>query len=294
MKETDYIQIDHLSKVYSQRDWQGRESRTQAVEDLSLTIRQGETLGLVGESGSGKSTLARLILGLEQPSSGEITYAQKLDPKTPGQQMQVIYQDPYSALNPRMTALEIVMEPLFHLPKEEARVKAQAMLLRVGIEGEQIHKRPAAFSGGQRQRIGIARAVVGRPDFIVCDEPTSALDVSIQAQILKLLKEVQEDYCLSYLFISHDLEVVKLVSDRIAVMYHGHLVELAPADELFANPQHAYTRYLLSAKLSLNPREASQQLQDLKLGTLQFEVTAEDEWVEVGPDHFVKRSSKGK
>ena len=169
---------------------------------------------------------------------------------------------------------------------------ALAILERVGITGDAVHKRPKSFSGGQRQRIGIARAVVSRPQFVVCDEPTSALDVSIQAQILQLLADLQEEFDLSYLFISHDLTVVRHFAQRIAVLYKGALVELAPADQLFANPQHPYTQYLLSANLSLSPSLARQQLRQISSQVQDFELSADDAWVELDKDHFVRTSKR--
>ena len=208
------------------------------------------------------------------------------------QALQIIYQDPYSSLNPYLSALELVKEPLYKWPKEEAEKKALAILERVDFTGDAVHKRPKSFSGGQRQRIGIARAVVSRPQFVVCDEPTSALDVSIQAQILQLLADLQEEFDLSYLFISHDLPVVRHFAQRIAVLYKGALVELAPADQLFANPRHPYTQYLLSANLSLSPSLARQQLRQISSQVQDFELSADDEWVELDKDHFVRTSKR--
>ena len=208
------------------------------------------------------------------------------------QALQIIYQDPYSSLNPYLSALDLVKEPLYRWPKEEAEKMALAILERVGITGDAVHKRPKSFSGGQRQRIGIARAVVSRPQFVVCDEPTSALDVSIQAQILRLLADLQEEFDLSYLFISHDLTVVRHFAQRIAVLYKGALVELAPADQLFANPQHPYTQYLLSANLSLSPSLARQQLRQISSQVQDFELSADDDWVELDKDHFVRTSAQ--
>ena len=201
--------------------------------------------------------------------------------------MQIIFQDPYSALNPRLTALELVMEPLMNESKAEARKKAEEILAVVGITGEAIHKIPRHFSGGQRQRIGIARAVVNRPSFILCDEPTSALDVSIQAQIIQLLLSLQKEFGLSYLFISHDLSVIRHISDRIAVMYQGKLVELAPTDELFENPQHSYTKKLLAAAPIADPKKAREAM---KKSVIQesIHLASEAEWREIAPNHFVR------
>lgn len=288
------VNIEHVNKLFTSKNWRGQVSEVQAVKDISLTIHKGETLGLVGESGSGKTTLGRGILQLEPFSSGRVEFdgidlqqATREQKSALSEEMQIIFQDPYSALNPQMTALELVMEPLFREPKAEALKKAEAILKVVGIEGEAIHKYPKAFSGGQRQRIGIARAVVGQPKFILCDEPTSALDVSIQAQIMELLVQLQKEFSLSYLFISHDLSVIRHISDRIAVMYQGQLVELAPTQALFDQPQHAYTKKLLAAAPIADPKAARLQMQAQQL--VQPIVLSEKfEWQEVQPNHFVR------
>lgn len=283
------LSLEAVSKTYRKKTFLGKEQRVDAVQEVNLSLYKGETLGLVGESGSGKSTLSKILLGLETASSGQVNYSGLSDEALRQQALQVIYQDPYSSLNPFLSALELVKEPLFRLPKAEAEAKALAILERVGIKGEDVHKRPKAFSGGQRQRIGIARAVVGNPQFVVCDEPTSALDVSIQATILKLLSDLQEEFSLSYLFISHDLNVVRQFADRIAVMYQGRLVEVAPAQAIFENPQHPYTRYLLAANLSLDPLRARQELQEAMATSLDFTFSPEAEWLEVAPEHFVRQ-----
>ncbi len=291
---SELIRVEHASKVFTSKNWQGNVTEVQAVDDVSLTIQKGETLGLVGESGSGKTTFGRSILNLESLTSGRIFYeGQELSelPKnqqqTIYQQMQIIFQDPYSALNPRLTALELVMEPLMNESKAEARKKAEEILAVVGITGEAIHKIPRHFSGGQRQRIGIARAVVNRPSFILCDEPTSALDVSIQAQIIQLLLSLQKEFGLSYLFISHDLSVIRHISDRIAVMYQGKLVELAPTDELFENPQHSYTKKLLAAAPIADPKKAREAMTKSVIQE-SIHLASEAEWREIAPNHFVR------
>lgn len=229
-----------------------------AVDDVSFTINKGETLGLVGESGCGKTTVGRTILQLYKPTAGEIIYdgkpvKTKADLQKFRTKATMVFQDPYSSLNPRMTVSDIVGEPLdvHHLysSKKEREERILQLLGYVGLNSEHASRYAHEFSGGQRQRIGIARALAVNPEFIVCDEPVSALDVSIQAQILNLLMDMQQDLGLTYMFITHNLAVVKHISDVIMVMYLGQCVEIAEADELFANPQHPYTKALLDAIL---------------------------------------------
>ncbi|MFM0877319.1 ATP-binding cassette domain-containing protein [Streptococcus suis] len=285
------VQVSDVSKTYSKKNWLGQEQRVDALTGVNVSIYKGETLGLVGESGSGKSTLSKIVLGLESASQGRVDFPGLTSEELNNQALQVIYQDPYSSLNPYLSALELVKEPLYSLPKKEAEEKALAMLERVGILGDDVHKRPKSFSGGQRQRIGIARAVVSHPQFIVCDEPTSALDVSIQATILDLLNQLQEDLGLTYLFISHDLNLVHQFADRIAVMYKGSLVEIGPAQDIFQNPQHPYTRYLLQSNLSLNPLEARAQLQELSQTGLIKDFVTDGVWTQVDKEHFVLKAT---
>jgi oligopeptide transport system ATP-binding protein len=228
-----------------------------AVDDVSLTIRKGETLGLVGESGCGKSTLGRTLIRLYEPTSGQIEFGGKNFLKLSGSKLrasrknlQMIFQDPYASLDPRMTVGQIIAQPFqLHrtLGPKEADLRVKQLLELVGLQSYHINRYPHEFSGGQRQRICIARAIALNPELIICDEPVSALDVSIQAQILNLLKDLQERLSLTYLFISHDLSVIEHVCDRVAVMYLGKIVELASRDDLFRNPQHPYTRALLAA-----------------------------------------------
>ncbi|HEL2299552.1 TPA: ABC transporter ATP-binding protein [Streptococcus suis] len=285
------VQVSDVSKTYSKKNWFGQEQRVDALTGVNVSIYKGETLGLVGESGSGKSTLSKIVLGLESASQGRVDFPGLTAEEINNQALQVIYQDPYSSLNPYLSALELVKEPLYSLPKKEAEERALAMLKRVGIEGDAVHKRPKSFSGGQRQRIGIARAVVSHPQFIVCDEPTSALDVSIQATILDLLNQLQEDLGLTYLFISHDLNLVNQFADRIAVMYKGSLVEIGPAQDIFQNPQHPYTRYLLQSNLSLDPQEARAQLQNLSQIGLVKDFVTDGVWTQVDKEHFVLKAT---
>jgi oligopeptide transport system ATP-binding protein len=229
-----------------------------AVDDVSFDIRKGETLGLVGESGCGKSTTGRTIIQLYRATSGKVFYQDQELTNLKGEglrqirrNMQIIFQDPYASLNPRMTVGDIVGEPLevhgILKTSKERRERAQELLRLVGLNPYFINRYPHEFSGGQRQRIGVARALALQPEFIVCDEPISALDVSIQAQVVNLLEELQDQFGLTYLFIAHDLSMVRHISDRTAVMYLGKVVELADRDELYGNPLHPYTKALLSA-----------------------------------------------
>lgn len=290
MIENRLLEARGIQKIYRKRTVFGQETRQVALDGIDLTIYKGETLGVVGESGSGKSTLAKILLGLETPSAGQVDYVGISQEDNGRQALQIIFQDPYSSLNPYLSALDLVKEPLHGLSDKEAEELARAILTRVGITGSAVHKQPKTFSGGQRQRIGIARALVNRPSFVVCDEPTSALDVSIQSQILHLLKELQEELQLSYLFISHDLTVVRHIAQRIAVLYKGKLVELAPAKALFDNPQHPYTRYLLSASLPLSPKLAKRQLAALSSQMTEFFLSETDQWIEISPGHFVRQA----
>ena len=250
-----------------------QQGAVRAVDGVDLQIRRGETLGLVGESGCGKSTLSRAVLQLIKPTGGTVSLdGQELTTLPPErlrplrQRMQMIFQDPYSSLNGRMTVGDIIAEPLQNYGRDRtARADTVRQLLKtVGLADYHMNRYPHQFSGGQRQRIGIARALALRPDFVICDEPVSALDVSIQAQILNLLEQLQGEFNLTYLFIAHNLSVVRHISDRVAVMYLGEIVEIAPGEDIFIRPQHPYTRALLSAIPVPDP-EAEQQRQRVVL-----------------------------
>jgi oligopeptide/dipeptide ABC transporter ATP-binding protein len=263
---TDLIRTDHLVKYFTI----GRNERVHAVDDITLSIGEREILGLVGESGSGKSTLGKTIVGLHDKTSGTVTYRGETLPShyTPqdfqkhATQMQMIFQDPYSSLNPRMTVGEIVGEGLkLHsgLSVGVVRDKVADWLTRVGLEPDHMSRYPHEFSGGQRQRIGVARALILEPEFVVCDEPISALDVSVQAQVVNLLDELKASMGLTLLFIAHDLSMVRYVSDRMAVMYLGCLVEVGPADQVFFEPKHPYTQVLVGSNPEPDPRTERQR-----------------------------------
>lgn len=240
-----------------------RHQAVHAVRGVDFAISEGETLGLVGESGSGKSSIGRAVLRLVRPSAGTIEYEGIDVPDAKGsalerfhREVQVVFQDPYSSLNPSMLVGEIIGEPLrFHLgyTEREAREAVRDLLLQVGLPEDSRRRFPHEFSGGQRQRIAIARAIAARPRLVVCDEPVSALDVSTQGQIINLLQDLQDEYGLAYLFIAHDLAVVRHISDRIAVLYGGRLMEMGPADRVYGEPAHPYTAALLSAIPVPNP-----------------------------------------
>lgn len=252
------IQIKNLSKIFSsQKNWLNTEKiETKAVNNVSFDIKKGEILALVGESGSGKSTTARCLLMIEKPTSGQIIFdgmditSQKCNIQQLRKKMQMVFQNPYSSLNPKMKVKDILKESLQINTKMNAQEINSTIIetcAMTGIDADYLERYPHEFSGGQRQRIGIARAIILRPDFIIADEPVSALDVSIQAQILNLLKDLKEQLNLTYLFISHNLSVVHHIADRVAVMYKGEIVEIATKEELFENPIHPYTKLLINS-----------------------------------------------
>jgi oligopeptide/dipeptide ABC transporter ATP-binding protein len=252
------LEVRDLVKHYPARQgWLGGGAKVHAVDGVSFSIASGETLGLVGESGCGKSTTGKLILRLQEPTGGAILWRGRdisrfsaAEMRPVRRELQAVFQDPYSSLNPRIRAADIVAEPLRNFEKlsdSAARERAAHLFVRVGLRADQMVKYPFEFSGGQRQRLGIARALSVQPKLIVCDEPVSALDVSVQAQVINLLMDLQAEFGLSYLFIAHDLAVVEHISHRIAVMYLGKIVELTDKRALFAAPQHPYTEALLSA-----------------------------------------------
>lgn len=281
----------------------GKKGVIKAVDDVSFHIYEGETFGLVGESGSGKSTTGRTIIRLYDPTGGEVMFDDKIisHKKLPkhdrvhvNKNMQMIFQDPMACLNPRMTVMDIIAEGLdIHgicNTKEERTKRVYELLRTVGLNEQHASRYPHEFSGGQRQRIGIARALAVEPKFIIADEPISALDVSIQAQVVNLLRKLQKENGLTYLFIAHDLSMVKYISDRIGVMHKGKLVELASADELYENPLHPYTKSLLSA-IPLPDPDYEKTRKRIKYDPSIHDYSTESpEWIEIRPGHFIYAS----
>ena len=263
-EEKTLVEVKHLKQYFDINMGMFKTKPLKAVDDISFTIKKGETLGLVGESGCGKTTAGRSILHLYKPTAGEVIFdGNKVDKSTMQEyrtKATMVFQDPYSSLNPRMTVADIIAEPLdihkMYKTKEERQERVLELMNYVGLNSEHAARYAHEFSGGQRQRIGIARALAVNPEFIVCDEPVSALDVSIQAQVINMFDELQDKFGLTYLFIAHDLLVVRHISDRIAVMYLGKMVELAPADEIYNHPLHPYSQSLLSAVPEPDPKKA--------------------------------------
>ncbi|WP_446455730.1 ABC transporter ATP-binding protein [Tuanshanicoccus lijuaniae] len=289
------IQVKELKLYYNQ----GTPQEVKAVDDVSFDIYKGETFGLVGESGSGKSTIGRTIVNLLQPTAGQIIYdgevvnaQQSLAARRAfNKKVQMIFQDPYASLNPRMKVRDIIAEGIdvhgLAANMKERNDRVNQLLETVGLNIDHASRYPHEFSGGQRQRIGIARALAVEPEFIVCDEPISALDVSIQAQVINLLEKLQQNHGLTYLFIAHDLSMVKYFSDRIGMMYHGKLVELADAQTLYDSPQHPYTKSLLSA-IPLPDPDHERQRQRIIFNEQQLNANATLK--EITPGHFVQDS----
>jgi oligopeptide/dipeptide ABC transporter ATP-binding protein len=313
------LEVKHLKKYFPLKKGKYKEGDpcVKAVDDITFDLYEGETLGLVGESGCGKSTLGRTIIRLYEPTSGEVLFEgedvakkSRKEMRKLREEMQFIFQDPYSSLNPRMTVFNILAEPLIahgkfkRGPELDAYVKD--LMDRCGLPSYYCYRYPHQFSGGQRQRIGIARSLALDPSFIICDEPVSALDVSIQSQIINLMKDMQEEKNISYIFISHDLSVVKHISDRVGVMYLGSMMELADKNEIYSNPQHPYTKALIGA-IPLPDPTKRQELQVIQ-GEIPSNVnipdgckfnprcpfakdickTKEPETKEIKPNHFVK------
>ncbi|ADO43088.1 oligopeptide/dipeptide ABC transporter, ATPase subunit [Ketogulonicigenium vulgare Y25] len=252
------LEVSNLSKVFTSRPGPFSPKRdVRAVDGVSFDVKRGETLAIVGESGCGKSTLSRLVLGLLEATEGEVLFNGRDVRKARGkalrrfrEQAQLIFQDPFASLNPRMTVGQIIGEPIWlkgELTAQERRVRVRQLLARVGLRPDHLDRYPHEFSGGQRQRIGIARAIAGSPELVIGDEPVSALDVSVQAQIINLLEELKQDMGLTFIIVAHDLVVVRHMSDRVAVMYLGRIVEIAPVEDLYSQPLHPYTRSLLDA-----------------------------------------------
>ena len=266
MSITALLEVKSLTKPFKA----GKGQEVHAVDNVSFTLEKGKTLGLVGESGCGKSSCARTIIRIYDPTEGQIlldgqdiTHMKQRELKPLRKKMQMIFQDPYASLNARMTVRDIIAEPLLAhgivKKKDQANEYVYPMLERVGLTKEHANRYAHEFSGGQRQRVGIARALVLQPELVICDEPISALDVSIQAQVINLLKDFQEERGVSYLFIAHDLSMVRYVSDDVGVMYLGQLVEVCEADEIYKNPLHPYTRGLLGSIPIANPRLAREK-----------------------------------
>lgn len=283
----------------------GKPNEVRAVDGVSFDIYKGETLGLVGESGCGKSTTGRTIIRLYNATDGEVLYdgvnvhgkKSNAELKKFNRKMQMIFQDPYASLNPRMKVSDVIAEGIdihgLAKTKEERMQRVYELLETVGLNKEHANRYPHEFSGGQRQRIGIARALAVQPEFIIADEPISALDVSIQAQVVNLMKKLQKEKGLTYLFIAHDLSMVKYISDRIGVMYFGKLVELAPADELYNNPLHPYTQSLLSAIPTPDPiSERTRRRKAYDPASHNYGDNEKVEFREVAPNHFVLCSEK--
>ncbi|MDV7694678.1 ATP-binding cassette domain-containing protein [Pediococcus parvulus] len=291
------LEVKHLKQYFNV----GKKDEVRAVDDVSFDIYKGETFGLVGESGSGKTTTGRAIIRLLDPTDGQVLFngrdvaslKSKSDMMAFRREMQMIFQDPYASLNPRMKVKDIVAEgiDIHHLAKndKDRTNQVEDLLETVGLNRDHSSRYPNEFSGGQRQRIGIARALAVQPDFIIADEPISALDVSIQAQVVNLMKELQEQKGLTYLFIAHDLSMVKYISDRIGVMHYGKLLEIGPAEEVYNHPLHLYTESLVSAVPQPDPEFERNRRQVVYDSTPEFD-GKKRQMVEITPEHFVRAS----
>jgi oligopeptide transport system ATP-binding protein len=295
------LEIKNLKQYFNE----GKVNEVKAVDNVSFDIFKGEVMGLVGESGCGKSTTGRTIIRLYDATGGEVLYdgvnvhgkKSKKQLKEFNRKMQMIFQDPYASLNPRLKIADVIAEGIdihgLANSKKERMEQVYELLETVGLNKEHANRYPHEFSGGQRQRIGIARALAVQPEFIIADEPISALDVSIQAQVVNLMKKLQKEKNLTYLFIAHDLSMVKYISDRIGVMYFGKMVELAPADELYKNPLHPYTQSLLSAIPAPDPiSERTRKRKSYDPASHNYEPNEPVEFREVTPGHFVLCSEK--
>lgn len=295
------LEIKNLKQYFNV----GKANEVKAIDNVSFDIYKGEVMGLVGESGCGKSTTGRTIIRLYDATDGEVLYngvnvhgkKSKNELKQFNRKMQMIFQDPYASLNPRLKIADVIAEGIdihgLAKSKQERMEMVYELLETVGLNREHANRYPHEFSGGQRQRIGIARALAVQPEFIIADEPISALDVSIQAQVVNLMKKLQKEKELTYLFIAHDLSMVKYISDRIGVMYFGKMVELAPADELYRNPLHPYTQSLLSAIPAPDPiSERSRRRKSYDPSSHNYEPNEPVEFREVKPGHFVLCSEK--
>ena len=310
------VEVNHLKEYFNISTGVFSSKPLKAVDDVSFSIRKGETLGLVGESGCGKTTVGRTILHLYKPTAGEVIFdgkpiKTKRDIMEYRKKSAMVFQDPYSSLNPRMTVSDIIAEPLdvhkMYANKKERQERILDLMAKVGLNSEHANRYAHEFSGGQRQRIGIARSLAMGPEFVVCDEPVSALDVSIQAQVINMFDELQEQMNLTYLFIAHDLLVVRHISDRIAVMYLGRMVELADSKEIYDRPLHPYTRSLMSAVPVPDPKIARENKRIILTGDIPSPLNAPSgcpfrtrcphatevcsqsmpEFKEVATDHFV-------
>ncbi|MFJ7729351.1 ABC transporter ATP-binding protein [Neobacillus sp. NPDC097160] len=295
------LEIKNLKQYFNE----GKPNEVKAVDNVSFDIYKGEVMGLVGESGCGKSTTGRTIIRLYDATDGEVLYdgvnvhgkKSKKQLKDFNRKMQMIFQDPYASLNPRLKIADVIAEGIdihgLAKSKQERMNQVYELLETVGLNREHANRYPHEFSGGQRQRIGIARALAVQPEFIIADEPISALDVSIQAQVVNLMKKLQKEKGLTYLFIAHDLSMVKYISDRIGVMYFGKMVELAPAEELYKNPLHPYTQSLLSAIPAPDPiSERTRKRKSYDPASHQYDDNEAIEFREVTPGHFVLCSEK--